>query len=158
MELIIYVTIETDAYTEIKMNVISVKCPNCGASLDIDLDNPAKYCNMCGSKIMLDVEAIQDLMIEKERTKQEEIKSNKEVQIAQIEEQHIHTKYITKLFEILFKGIIEIFEGIIVILISVIPDIFESIKDFFFFADLPVAVLAIVAVIILGSMIFRTCY
>lgn len=55
------------------MRLVSVNCPNCGSPINIDLDNMARYCGTCGSKIMLDVETIQTLLIEKEKTRQTEI-------------------------------------------------------------------------------------
>ena len=57
------------------MKMVSIRCPNCGATIDLDIDHLAQFCGMCGSKIMLDVETIQQLLIAKEQTKQEAIKA-----------------------------------------------------------------------------------
>jgi uncharacterized membrane protein YvbJ len=67
------------------MNTFSVNCPNCGAPINLDLDNIAKFCGQCGSKIMLDVETIQRLLIEKEKTKQVEAKEKTKARQAEME-------------------------------------------------------------------------
>ncbi|MBR2523183.1 MAG: zinc ribbon domain-containing protein [Clostridiales bacterium] len=67
------------------MKTISFSCPNCGANIDIDLDHIAKYCDQCGSKVMIDVEAFQELLVEKERTKQEAIRSTESTKKQKIE-------------------------------------------------------------------------
>ena len=55
------------------MKLISVNCPNCGAPINIDLDNISKFCGKCGSKILLDIDQLQYILAEKEKTKQIEI-------------------------------------------------------------------------------------
>ncbi|MBR6879549.1 MAG: hypothetical protein IKN14_00505 [Clostridiales bacterium] len=52
------------------MKIIPMNCTNCGHTVDVDFDNPCTFCAYCGSKLMLDVEAIQNLLIAKEQTKQ----------------------------------------------------------------------------------------
>ena len=47
-----------------------IRCTSCDSNIKIDLDNLISYCPYCGSTLMLDVETIQELLIEKERTKQ----------------------------------------------------------------------------------------
>ena len=66
------------------MRTISVNCPNCGASINLDVDHLAHYCGSCGSKIMLDISSIQELLVAREKTKQETIKATeltKQVQV-----------------------------------------------------------------------------
>lgn len=62
------------------MNVISINCPNCGKSIDMDFDKLQSYCGSCGSKLLLDVEQLQSLLIqrEKEKTNQLQIKESAE--------------------------------------------------------------------------------
>ena len=62
------------------MNVISINCPNCGKSIDMDFDKLQSYCGSCGSKLLLDVEQLQSLLIqrEKEKTNQFQIKESAE--------------------------------------------------------------------------------
>ncbi|MCQ2529041.1 MAG: hypothetical protein MJ108_08010 [Saccharofermentans sp.] len=38
--------------------------------MELDLDNLKKYCSYCGSKLMIDVENLSAVLIERERTKQ----------------------------------------------------------------------------------------
>ena len=67
------------------MKTISVTCPNCSAPLNLDADNLAQYCSHCGSKIMLDVETIQQLLIAREQTKQAQIDAEKNLKLAKIQ-------------------------------------------------------------------------
>lgn len=67
------------------MKLISVNCPNCGSTIDIDPDKLVKYCANCGSKIMLDIDTIQSILIEREKTKQESIKADEKKRIAELE-------------------------------------------------------------------------
>ena len=48
--------------------LIHMKCQNCGANLDIYLDHLTAFCPYCGAKLMIDVEKIGDVLIEKEKT------------------------------------------------------------------------------------------
>ncbi len=52
------------------MRLIEMKCQNCAAPLEIDLDNLQVYCQYCGEKLMIDVENLGDILYEKEKTKQ----------------------------------------------------------------------------------------
>ena len=36
------------------MGIVSMNCPNCGAQVDMDDSREFGYCNMCGSKVMVD--------------------------------------------------------------------------------------------------------
>lgn len=36
------------------MGIVSLNCPNCGAQVDMDDSREFGYCNMCGSKVMVD--------------------------------------------------------------------------------------------------------
>ena len=35
------------------INIVSVKCPDCGATLDIDKERPQMFCQFCGAKIIV---------------------------------------------------------------------------------------------------------
>ena len=66
------------------MKMRSMKCNNCGASLELDIDNLISYCPFCGNKLMFDVEQIEEIIKEKERTKQifkQEEEKTKRVQL-----------------------------------------------------------------------------
>lgn len=48
------------------MKLITLKCPECGATLQLDQDRKECFCTYCGSKILLDEEIQkQDVKIEK---------------------------------------------------------------------------------------------
>ena len=44
------------------MSVVNAKCPNCGASIQLDNERTEGFCSYCGSKVK--VEEAQKLMIE----------------------------------------------------------------------------------------------
>lgn len=52
------------------MKPVTLKCPNCGANLECDLDNLQIYCSHCGAKLVMDVDNLGELLVEKEKTKQ----------------------------------------------------------------------------------------
>ena len=52
------------------MNLIKLKCASCNAPLEVDLDNLQVYCPYCGQKLMIDVQQMKDLLIEREKTRQ----------------------------------------------------------------------------------------
>ena len=58
------------------MKLVEMKCNNCNASLNIDLDNLQAFCPFCGQKLMIDFDQLASLLKEKEKTKQEAIKQN----------------------------------------------------------------------------------
>ena len=53
------------------MKIVSINCPNCAKSVNLDLDNLSAFCSYCGSKLMIDIETLQELFIEKEKTQQQ---------------------------------------------------------------------------------------
>ena len=48
--------------------LIHLKCQNCGASLDLDLDKLMAFCPYCGAKLMIDIDQISSVLVEKEKT------------------------------------------------------------------------------------------
>ncbi|MBQ6343594.1 MAG: zinc ribbon domain-containing protein [Anaerolineaceae bacterium] len=64
--------------------LIHMKCQNCGANLDIDLDHLTAFCPYCGEKLMIDVEKLGDVLIEKEKTKQKEMEFNNKIQYEEV--------------------------------------------------------------------------
>lgn len=63
------------------MKLITLKCPECGATLNLDSSRKECFCTYCGAKILLDEEIqrqdikienriIDEAAIEKEKTKQ----------------------------------------------------------------------------------------
>ena len=61
------------------MNTTTIKCSNCGATVDMDFDNMFTYCPYCQSKLMIDIENMEKIIAEREATKraQEETKQKK---------------------------------------------------------------------------------
>lgn len=55
-------------------NIIHLTCQHCGAALEIDSDNLIAYCPHCGQKLLFDVDQIGSILLEKEKTKQQEMK------------------------------------------------------------------------------------
>lgn len=51
------------------MQLVKMKCNNCDAQLDVDLDNLQAYCPYCGQKLMLDFDQLAWVLAEKEKTK-----------------------------------------------------------------------------------------
>ena len=51
------------------MQLIKMKCNNCDAQLDVDLDNLQAYCPYCGQKLMMDFDQLAWVLAEKEKTK-----------------------------------------------------------------------------------------
>ena len=48
--------------------LIHLKCQNCGANLDLDLDKLMAFCPYCGAKLMIDIDQIGSVLVEKEKT------------------------------------------------------------------------------------------
>ncbi len=61
------------------MNLINLSCANCGASLEIDLDNIQVFCPHCGHKLMIPIDHLSDLLIEKEKTKRDQLQMEHEI-------------------------------------------------------------------------------
>ncbi len=51
------------------MQLIKLRCNNCSAQLDIDLDNLQIYCPYCGQKLMIGFDQLGKVLAEKEKTK-----------------------------------------------------------------------------------------
>lgn len=52
------------------MNFIDLKCKNCGADLKLDPENIQAFCQYCGSKLLIDMDKLSEVLKEKEKTKQ----------------------------------------------------------------------------------------
>ena len=88
------------------MKLFSVNCPNCGSPIDIDPDKIARFCGMCGSKVMLDAEAIQRLLIEKEKTKQEYIRATETSKQTEIKGRNLTTVFVFIIGGIVAGGVV----------------------------------------------------
>ncbi len=56
------------------MGFIELKCNNCGANIELDLENLQAYCPYCGQKLMLEVSSLDQVLKEREKTKQAMVK------------------------------------------------------------------------------------
>lgn len=57
------------------MAYVQMKCPSCGAGLEIDSDGITKFCPYCGTKLMFDADTLSALLVEREKTKQKRFQS-----------------------------------------------------------------------------------
>ena len=55
------------------MHLIEMKCDQCGAQLEIDLDHLQAYCPYCGKKLSMDLDRFSKLLLEKEKTQREKL-------------------------------------------------------------------------------------
>lgn len=78
--------------------LLHMKCQNCGANLDLDLDNLIAFCPYCGAKLMLDIDQLHQVLIAKEVTKRDELKYDFELEKKKmdIEEEKRNDKSSTK--------------------------------------------------------------
>lgn len=63
------------------INIVHLKCQNCGADLNIDMNNFIAYCPYCGQKLLFDVDQIGNILFEKEKTKQQEMKYSHDLEV-----------------------------------------------------------------------------
>ena len=64
------------------MNTLkTIKCDNCGGSIELDLDNLIYYCPSCGSVLHVDLTIIKDILITRE--KEQTIRNKDNVQLEQ---------------------------------------------------------------------------
>ena len=63
------------------MNMVQMKCQNCGENLELDLDRLTAFCPYCGTKLLIDPDSIGDLLIAREKTKQKQLDSAREMDI-----------------------------------------------------------------------------
>ena len=64
--------------------LMNMKCQNCGANLNLDLDHLMAYCPYCGEKLLVDIEQLGSVLIEKEKTKQKELEYNNKIKYEQV--------------------------------------------------------------------------
>jgi len=55
------------------MDSFRLKCSNCKANLDLNLDNMIAYCPFCGEKIIVDVQSLTKLLTESQVTERREV-------------------------------------------------------------------------------------
>ena len=52
-----------------------IKCCSCGANINIDFENLISFCPYCGAKLIVDLKLVQDVLKEREKTKQIQIQA-----------------------------------------------------------------------------------
>ena len=67
------------------MRLTQMKCQNCNQNLDIDLDHLTSFCPYCGTKLMFDMEKLNEVLVAKEQTKQKELEYEHEINMKKIE-------------------------------------------------------------------------
>lgn len=65
-----------------KVTMVSLTCVKCGANLDVDIDHLQAYCPFCGTKLLIDVGQMTDILEKKEVTKQKMIKYERDLVLA----------------------------------------------------------------------------
>ena len=51
------------------MRFVELTCNSCGAALNVDIDGLQAYCPYCGKKLLFDLDQMELILAEKERTK-----------------------------------------------------------------------------------------
>ena len=64
------------------MKMIELTCQKCGGVLNADIDNLYAYCPHCGQKLLFDLEQIEFVIAEREKTKREQ-EVTKRIQLEQ---------------------------------------------------------------------------
>lgn len=57
---------------ETSEQIVNLNCENCNAHLELDLDNMMAYCPYCGQKLLLNLDRIENILAERERTKRQQ--------------------------------------------------------------------------------------
>lgn len=60
------------------MQIFECTCLNCGAKLQLDLDNVQMFCSNCGSKILIESDTLSRILAEREKTRRLEIRNEHE--------------------------------------------------------------------------------
>ena len=68
------------------VRMINLTCTNCGASLDVDLDNMIVYCPFCGQKLMIDADQLSNIIEQKELTKRKDLEYKHEKDMAEMKQ------------------------------------------------------------------------
>lgn len=71
----------------LRMKVISLTCPGCGANLSMEDGRKQCFCQYCGMKIMLDDESITYRTVDEARIKEAELQAMLKLKQMEVEEQ-----------------------------------------------------------------------
>ena len=70
------------------MRLFEMTCNSCNAQLELDLDKMQAFCPYCGKKLTVDVDKLSDILLEKEKTRQE-----KQIQDYKLEDKRLTYEY-----------------------------------------------------------------
>lgn len=92
------------------MRLVEMTCNHCNAQLEIDLDKMQAFCPYCGKKLMVDVDKLSDILLQKEKTRQEKQEQDFKLEDKRISYQHEQTKQTInyKMVLVLFIGLLAI--------------------------------------------------
>lgn len=83
------------------MKMIDLTCQKCGGNLKADIDNLYAFCPHCGQKLLFDLEQIEFVLAEREKTKREQEKTKREQEVTkrakldhEYKEKHNHSEFI----------------------------------------------------------------
>ena len=82
--------------------IIHLNCQNCGAALDMDTDRLIAFCPYCGQKLLIDIDNLSEILLEKEKTKQKEIDRDLETKRFKHEEKRNNDKRESKFLFVSF--------------------------------------------------------
>ena len=99
------------------MKTISIKCPECGASLNIEDGRQSCYCQWCGAKVMIDDEVDKHVYVDEARIKEAEVKEKIRLKELEIEEDKRNEEKKSKAFKIKLSGILAIV-GVLMMIIG----------------------------------------
>ncbi len=104
------------------MKTIVIKCPDCGASLNIEDGRKTCYCQWCGAKVMIDDEIDKHVYVDEARIKEAEVKEKIRLKELEIEVDKRNEEKKSKAFKIKLSGIL----AIVGVLLLVIANLISS--------------------------------
>lgn len=96
--------------------MLSTTCSKCGAIMEINLEHIQVYCPYCGNKLSIDLDKLNDVLIEKEKTRQKEIEKERDLYLEKAQTER--TKLVNKKDNT--KAVLSFIGGIIKTLLIVI--------------------------------------
>lgn len=65
-------------------DIKSIRCGSCGGTVKLDYNNLVSYCPYCGGALSMDMSAVRDILVEKEKTSQNRDTVNADVSKAEL--------------------------------------------------------------------------
>ena len=111
------------------MKTVSVKCPDCGAALELEEGRTVYYCQYCGAKVFLDDEADRHVYVDEARIKEAEVKEKIRLKELELEVDKRNDEKKSKVFKIKASIVLAII-GITCFILNMLvhsTDVFETI-------------------------------